>query len=52
MAVSPMALPEGWYFRNVKNNRSARLQGAMALVACATEELQRLKPHSGARLTP
>ena len=30
----------------LKNNRSARLQGAMALVACATEELQRLKPHS------
>jgi hypothetical protein len=30
----------------LKNNCSARLQGAMALVACATEELQRLRPLS------
>jgi hypothetical protein len=30
----------------LKVNRTARLQGAMALVASATAELQQLKPHS------
>jgi hypothetical protein len=29
----------------LKKNRNAQLQGAMALVASATAELQRLKPH-------
>ena len=30
----------------LKKNRNARLQGAMALVASATAELQRLKPRA------